>query len=344
MWLAKHPMESLMKVDRAEELRDLKARAYGRWPSILTACGVDSEILTRRNKPCPLCRNGRDRFTFDDKNGNGDYYCRKCGAGDGFNLLMKCLGIDFIEAEKRVGRAIGDSRARSKEACGGRSNRGLRELAQKIWNESKPLEEGDEAMRYLQGRGIRLSEMPITLRLHPQLGYYVTENGKTQHVADYPALIALVQDPSGGFVTVHRTYLHDGRKARGHESKKLLSGGLSAGAIRLYEHTEELGIAEGIETCLAVRQHKRQPIWAAVNCRNLEVLVIPEGVKSVHIYADNDSDSHFDGQASAFSLAKRLVNEARRKGMDRKVRVYVPRKDGQDWCDVLTSANLMRIT
>ena len=108
-----------------------------------------------------------------------------------------------------------------------------------------------------------------------------------------------------------------------------MSGGLKEGAIRLFEATHELGIAEGIETCLAVRQRNGQPVWAAVNCHNLEVIAVPDSVKSVHIYADNDADSYFDGQASAFILARRLVNEAARKHLDRKVNVFVPQHDGQ---------------
>jgi len=219
----------------------------------------------------------------------------------------------------------------------------MRELAQKIWNEGKPVQQGDEVSRYLSNRGLFLTEFPNTLRVHPSLGYYVTEGDVSKRVADYPAMLALVQDRDGGFVTLHRTYLKDGQKARGHESKKLVSGGLKEGAVRLFEATHELGIAEGIETCLAVRQRNGQPVWAAVNCHNLEVIAVPHSVNSVHIYADNDADSYFDGQASAFILARRLVNEAARKHLDRKVKVFVPQHDGQDWCDVVAAhASLAR--
>ena len=92
----------------------------------------------------------------------------------------------------------------------------MRELAQKIWNEGKPVQQGDEVSRYLRNRGLFLTEFPNTLRVHPSLGYYVTEGDVSKRVADYPAMLALVQDPDGGFVTLHRTYLKDGQKARGH--------------------------------------------------------------------------------------------------------------------------------
>ena len=318
------------------EQPELKSRAHGRWRSILAECGVDGEILTRRNKACPLCNGGKDRFTFDDKNGNGDYFCRKCGPGDGFDLLMKAQRIGFPEAKRRVLAALGQASAVSIASTRSRSNN-LRELGLKIWNESRPLVPGDEVMRYLVRRGIMISDLPHTLRLHPKLGYYVAENGRTKHVGDFPAMVGLVQDPLGAFVTIHRTYLQNGCKARVADAKKLLSGGLGGGAIRLYEPTGELAIAEGIETCLAVRQRTGQPIWAAINCRNLEVISVPATVRTVHIYADNDADSHFDGQASAYLLARRLVSEGRRKGIKRSVRVYVPSENGKDWCDVLTS-------
>ena len=326
-----------MNFNRDDELRDLKAKAHGHWASILTYCGVEADVLTRKNKACPLCRDGENRFTFDDKHGNGDYFCRKCGAGDGFSLLMKIHSIGFVEAKKRVAEALGVANLPRPTVRPPKARKNMRELAQKIWNEGKPVEQGDEVSRYLRNRGLFFTEFPATLRMHPSLGYFVTEGDVSKHVADYPAMLALVQDPAGGFVTVHRTYLKDGQKARGHESKKLVSGGLKEGAIRLFEATHELGIAEGIETCLAVRQRNGQPVWAAVNCHNLEVIAIPDSVKSVHIYADNDADSHFDGQASAFILARRLVNEAARKHLDRKVKVFVPQHDGQDWCDVLTA-------
>ena len=326
-----------MKQNRDDELRDLKARSQGKWPSILTYCGVDADILKRKNKACPLCRDGENRFTFDDKHGNGDYFCRKCGAGDGFSLLMKLNSIGFVEAKKCVADALGVAKLPRPSLRSPKPRRNMRELAQKIWNEGRPVQQGDEVSRYLRNRGLFLTEFPSALRMHPSLGYFVTDGDVSKHVADYPAMLALVQDPAGAFVTVHRTYLKDGQKARGHDSKKLVSGGLKEGAIRLYEATHELGIAEGVETCLAVRQRNGQPMWAAVNCRNLEVVVVPDAVKSVYIYADNDADSHFDGQACAFNLARRLVNDAARRRLDRKVRVFVPQHNGQDWCDVITA-------
>jgi len=325
-----------MEVQTETDTRDLKTRCHGKWPGLLVACGVPEEVLTRKNKACPMC-GGVKRFTFDDHRGDGDYFCRHCGAGDGLRLLCALQNISFAEAKERVRRLVGGPLPAFQPAAARGEPGRLRAVARRIWEEGRAVQEGDDVWRYLQGRGIALTQIPVTLRRHPSLGYFVREDGKSRCVAEYPAMLALVQGPQGEFVTVHRTYLKAGQKARGAESKKLLSGGLVGGAIRLWDPTEELGIAEGIETALAVHARCGQPVWSAINCRNLEQVVIPVGVRVVAIYGDNDADSHFDGQASAFSLARRLVNEADRAGIERRVRVYIPVGSGNDWCDVLTS-------
>ncbi len=64
-----------------------------------------------------------------------------------------------------------------------------------------------------------------------------------------------------------------------------------------------------------------------------EKLWIPESVRRICIYADNDANSEYDGQASAFILARRLKKEDK-KGEMRDVEVFVPKVAGKDWADV----------
>jgi len=70
---------------------DIK-EAVGRWPGIFAQLGVD--VGTGKHKACPIC-GGKDRFRFDDKDGEGTYFCNQCGAGDGWNLLQKVIGMNF---------------------------------------------------------------------------------------------------------------------------------------------------------------------------------------------------------------------------------------------------------
>jgi putative DNA primase/helicase len=166
------------------------------------------------------------------------------------------------------------------------------------------------------------------------LGFYVKKEGekKSKFARSYPAMIAAVQGQDGHAVTIHRTYLEEGAKARIHESKKLLNGGINGAAIRLFQPTEELAIAEGIETALAVHLRTRQPVWAVISAPNMEKVWIPDTVRKICIYADNDSS--FTGQAAAYSLAKRPKSQEKKTGA-RDVAVYVPRKVDTDWADVL---------
>jgi putative DNA primase/helicase len=79
----------------------IQDRMRGRWKSVLPLLGLDSSYFTGKHGPCPLCRDhGKDRWRFDDKGGEGTWYCNRCGAGNGIDLVMKLRGVIFIEAVK----------------------------------------------------------------------------------------------------------------------------------------------------------------------------------------------------------------------------------------------------
>jgi putative DNA primase/helicase len=79
----------------------IKQRARYRWPAILVNAGINSIYLQNKHGPCPTC-DGVDRFRFDDRTGNGDYFCNQCGSGDGISLLMKVHGWTAQEALQAV--------------------------------------------------------------------------------------------------------------------------------------------------------------------------------------------------------------------------------------------------
>ena len=314
---------------------EAKRRAHGRWTEILRSLGVGDRILGKRNGPCPSC-GGTDRFQYTDKFGEGNYHCRSCGAGGGLKLAHAVRGGRFSELLDDIESLVGTVRPASTTGLAGPSLERMKRLCHQTWTEAKPVIIGDEVDRYLRGRGINQGAYPRTLRFHPSLGYYEKQPGqkRSKLIASYAAMIACVQGPDGHAVTLHRTYLRDGRKALGDQSKKLLSAGINGAAVRLDEATDELALTEGIETALAVRLRTGKPTWAAINCGNLERIWIPEQVQRVCIYADNDSDAEFAGQASAYILAQRLVREAKKAGVPRTVEVFVPRQAGTDWADI----------
>jgi putative DNA primase/helicase len=311
----------------------VKQRAHGRWTEILASLGVDERILKRRNLPCPLC-GGTDRFQYTDKFGEGNYHCRQCGPGGGFKLLQALQGIDFNTALRGVERCLGMMPVTAPVKANEPSAEHMKKLAQRIWHEAKPVTAGDEVDRYLTSRSVALPVYPKVLRFHPALGYYQKDaDGKSHKVAEYPAMLACIQGEDGHAVTLHRTYLLDGAKLAVPDAKKVLSSGINGAAVRLFEATEDLGISEGIEKSIALYLATGRPFWAGLNAGNLEKLWIPDSVRRVWIYADNDADGDFAGQAGAFVLARRLKREVHRTG-SREVQVFVPKEAGVDWSDL----------
>jgi putative DNA primase/helicase len=293
--------------------------AIGKWRGILKHFGLPEESLRNVHQPCPLC-GGSDRYRFDDKDGTGSYYCSGCGAGDGLSLLMKFTGMDFKEAARSVDKIVGNIRP---ETQASRSNAG--ERFKRILNGCRPITKDDAAGMYLLSRGLPASR---SLMFNPSVNYY--ENG--EKLGCYPAMVAVMHNASGEQCMLHVTHLnHDGTKADVKSVKKY-TGSISStdGAhIRLTSVHQRIGIAEGIETALAVMRLFKIPCWASGSANFMETFKAPKGVEFVTVFADNDSN--YRGQAAAYTLANRLTTMQGRICV-----VEMPREVG-DYADVLLS-------
>lgn len=300
-------------------VRDL---AQGRWRSILTVLGMDERALSGKHGPCPMC-GGRDRFRFDDKEGRGTFYCSGCGAGDGVALAMGITGMTFRDVAAEVERIAGT--VRPTQAKPDRSDDDKLKALRRAFKESKPIERGDEACRYLAGRGLALYDLPENVRTHPGMQYH--DGGAV--LGTFPTMLATVTDAAGRAVSIHRTYLQDARKAPVPAPKKLMQGlPLPGAAIRLTPVSRTVGVAEGIETALAAAELFEVPTWSCISTSGLESFEPPAGVEHVVVFGDNDEN--FAGQAAAYRAAHRLAL----KGYE--VEVCVPPQPG-DWLDELNS-------
>jgi putative DNA primase/helicase len=93
---------------------DVMTAASGRWSDILEMlAGLQAEQLSNRHQPCPAC-GGRDRYRFDDRDGNGSWFCNQCGGkdhlgggGTGMDLLMRVRSWSFRQACEEVERYLG---------------------------------------------------------------------------------------------------------------------------------------------------------------------------------------------------------------------------------------------
>ena len=68
-------------------------------------------------------------------------------------------------------------------------------------------------------------------------------------------------------------------------------------AVRLMEHADVLGIAEGIETALSASIAVQRPVLGCADRRAQECGRRPPTVKTVFVFGDNDESS--TGQAAA---------------------------------------------
>lgn len=303
---------------RRVEPRDM---ARGRWHEILPYFGIPAASLTGKHGPCPICEEGRDRFRFDNLNGEGTWICSVCGSGDGFHLAMRKSGKDFRAVLGEVERLVVG--IEPQPAPKPMSDGAKRDALRALWKASTPTLVGDVADAYLQSRMVGLHIYPESLR---------TLKACRTEGTDCAALLAVVSDVDGKPITLHRTYLAtDGSgKAAVEAPRKLMPGEVPKGAaVRLDPPTLDgaLGIAEGLETALAASLMFDMPVWSAINATMMAAWEPPEGVSEVVIFMDNDPK--FAGFAAGYTLAHRL---ACRKGMT--VQVKAPDQPGTDWCDV----------
>lgn len=81
------------------DLQAVKNQCNGNWKNVLNGMIPGEVRLDGKHSPCPCC-GGKDRFRFDDKNGDGTWICNQCGNGDGIELVKRIKRLTLPETLK----------------------------------------------------------------------------------------------------------------------------------------------------------------------------------------------------------------------------------------------------
>lgn len=209
-------------------------------------------------------------------------------------------------------------------------------LARQLWREAVA-PGGTLVETYLRHRGLALpGDAP--LRFHPACprGLEQLPDGRRRVAERLPAVLALMTDPiTAEPCGVHRTFLAPdgrGKAAPGPngEPAKMMAG--QAGVVRLVpdEAVEQgLGLAEGVETALAVMQHAGwSPVWAATSTSGIVRFPALPGIETLTLFTD--ADDRGAGLKAARKCAEAWAGAT-------EVRIITP-PPGQDFHDALAGA------
>ncbi|UWQ94826.1 toprim domain-containing protein [Rhodobacteraceae bacterium M385] len=303
----------------------IMALAQGRWEQILIQLGVEPSFLRNVHGPCPFC-GGTDRYRFDNKGGNGTFFCNQCGAGNGVEFVKRWLKVDFGGAADEVRAVLGETHF-VRHVTPAKGANALEQTAnvdgskaELLWGMGRQITPQDDAGQYLLSRGLNIPDTADYLRFMACCRYSARKV--------FPALISAIKSPDGRLRSIHKTFLLSGKKAPVSPARKVMKGPIpEGGAVPLAPFGRYIGVGEGIETSLAAGTLFEMPAFAALSSQGMERFIPPVGVEIVTVFADNDIDGC--GQRAAETLAQRLLSD----GFD--VEIEIPERSGTDWNDVL---------
>jgi hypothetical protein len=262
--------------------------------------------------------------------------------GDLIELAQEVLGLDKFGAvswaKQWLGLPTNERRAdpeliarRRREAEEARERADKLKSAREIWDEAQDHGPG---FKYLRFRGIDPAYADVELRCHPDLPH--TEGGS------FPALIGRITGPDGDFAGIWRIYVAKNGKGKATvETPKRGLGVACGSAVRIGGIKNFIGIAEGVETALAVRQlvyeqtGNKFPVWAALSANGMQSVEIPSKVLRVSIYPDGDPPRLYLGKPSVGMTAAKVL-AARLESESVKVSI-IPPPLASDWLDRLNA-------
>ncbi|AMG66546.1 TOPRIM and DUF927 domain-containing protein [Providencia stuartii] len=303
-----------------ELIREVKQKANGNWSSILSQVGADVPLNT--HTACPHC-GGKDRFRFDDKDGNGTFICNQCGAGDGLDLVQRVLGGSVTEAAYEVAGMIGiDTRSDNPLAYNTAETKAQQEARRAEQEKQQANERAEKHKRFTErySRTIANAKQGESEYLKAKGLHGFTVN----LLADGSLIIPLLD--GNGTITAAQTIKPNGDK------RLLLDSAKNGSYYPINEpvNVSTVIIAEGLATAMTC--HLIQPeahTVAAIDASNLihvaKVMRTKYPESQIIIAGDNDikPDQDNTGKLAAEKAAKAVNGIA----------VLPPTDDKADWDD-----------
>jgi hypothetical protein len=286
----------------------------------------------RKQGSCVISLEGTNAGDWIDFDGSG--------SGGPLSALEEATGLRLRElyayAAALVGLASGSAeRSAKKKHTNGASPAGIGESRSASDSRNAAIEteirhilarsvriRGTLAETYLRGRDLKVPDTE-DLRFVTDLTHFETRTG-------WPGMVGVVRNACGEMVGLHRTYLAlDGPAKAPLATPRMSLGHIGGGVVRLAAPNAGLiGIAEGIETALAVMTAcPILPLWAALSAGNIAELVLPAAIDRVVICADHDASGV--GLEAAGKLAAHLADRGKRAW------IALPPTVGDDFNDLL---------
>ena len=262
----------------------------------------------------------RPKFFDNERNVHGDAlamvaHLRSCSMRDAYHWALAWLGMEGGQEPRPAPRQ--PEPPPDPQRWLPESNAAKAEAALRLWREARPTA-GSPVERYLAGRGLVLPP-DAPLRFHPAC---------PRGAERLPAMLALMTGPATGQPCgVHRTFLAPNGAGKAPGKAKMMLG--AAGLVRLVpdaEVAQALGIAEGIETSLAVMQrYGWAPVWAAGSAGGIARLPVLAGIEALTVFPDADD--------SGASLDAAQQCAVRWRAAGREVD-FIPPPAGADFADL----------
>ncbi len=238
-----------------------------------------------------------------------------------FHCFAGCSNEDVIAALDRQGVRSRELFDGSGPGTANRQNQSdFSPNARRLWQSASTISDSP-VERYLAQRGLQRASDQFRYLERTPLG----PRGAVQFI---PAMLAAVTTDIG-VIAVHRTFLDVASgKLAGFERPKRALGSLGFGAVRVAPPEQgRLGLAEGIESALSAMQLFGIPCWATLGNERFGLVAIPESVRELFLFIDNDA-------GGAHAEARALKAYA---APDRVIHSRAPVSPGFDWNDELKS-------